>query len=102
MISPLTLGSETDDNQFVGRLLMMTALAVVWPPEQGAPPSGESFRDQVRRIEELLELGVLRGFADLPERDLSVLMRLLRVLDQLVGDVRSNWDEYQPWSEILE
>ncbi len=81
---------------------MMTALAVVWPPEQGNPPSGENFSDQVQRIEELLELGVLQGFANVPEHDLTVLRQLLRVLDQLVADVRANWGEYQTWSEILD
>ena len=79
---------------------MMTAFAVVWPAQQGGPPSGENFRDQVRRFDELLELGVLRGFAEMPEHDLSELRLLLKVLDQLVGDVRANWGEYQTWSEI--
>ena len=81
---------------------MMTALAVVWPPEQGNPPLGESFSHQVRRIEELLELRLLQGFADVPEPDLSALRHLLRVLDQLVGDVRANWGEYRTWSEVLD
>lgn len=103
IIPLMTLGPdpESEYNQFIGRLLMMTALAVVWPTEQGNPPSGENFPDQARRIEELLELRVLRGFADVPEPDLIALRHLLRVLDQLVGDVRANWDEYQTWSEIL-
>ena len=92
----------SDYNQFVGRLLMMTALAVAWPPQQGNPPSGENFPDQVRRVEELLELGVLQGFAEMPEPDLRVLRQLLGVLDQLVQEVRVNWNDYRTWSDVLD
>ena len=81
---------------------MTIALAVVWPPKQGGPPSAEHFRDQVRRVEELLELGVLPGFAEMPERDLRDLRQLLGVLDRLVEEVLGTWNEYRTWSDILE
>ena len=98
----MTFEPDSDYNQTIGRLLMTTAFAIVWPNRQGAPPSGENFRDQVRRFEELLELGVLRGFAEMPEHDLNELRLLLRVLDQLVAEVRANWSGYQTWSEVLD
>ena len=81
---------------------MMTAYAVVWPPRQGHPLSGADFRDQADRLEELLELRFLQGFADVPQNDLLFLRQLLGVLSQLVGEIRGNWDELRTLSEILE
>ena len=81
---------------------MMTAYAVVWPPRQGDPSSGADFRDQADRLEELLELRFLQGFADVPQNDLLFLRQLLGVLSQLVGEIRGNWDELRTLSEILE
>ena len=81
---------------------MMTAYAVVWSSRQGAHPSGADFRAQADRLEELLELRFLQGFADAPQNDLLVLRQLLDVLSQLVEEIRENWDELRTLSDVLD
>ena len=98
----MTSEPDFNYNRSPARLLMMTAYAVVWPPRQGDPPAGANFRDQADRLEELLELRLLQGFADVPQSDLLVLRQLLGLLSQLVEEIRENWDELQTFSEVLE
>ena len=95
----MALEPDFDYDQLISRLLMMTAYAVVWPHRQGDPASGADFRDQADRLEELLELRFLQGFADVPQNDLLVLRQLLALLSQLVEEIR---DELQTLSEILD
>ena len=98
----MTSEPNFDNNRLISRLLTMTALAVVWPPRQGAEAAGRDFRAQAERLDEFLESRLLRGFADLPENDLLVLRHLLGLQTQIVERVRADWDDVRTLSDLFE
>ncbi len=98
----MTYEPDFDDSRFVARLLMMVALAVVWPPQQGDPPAGEHFRVQAGRLDEILESRFLRGFADVPEEDLLALRHHLGMLTQIVERIREDWDDVRTLSDFID
>ncbi len=96
----MTPESDFDYNRQISRLLTMIALAVVWPPQQGAEVSGADFRAQAERLDEFLESRLLRGFADLPENDLLSLRHLLGLQVQIVESVHADWDDVRTLSDL--
>ena len=95
-------GDEAAFDRLPIEFLDVVAKAIVWPAYQTGPPSGEHFRSQVARLDEILESRLLSDVASLSRNDLLFLRLLLKLLDRRVGEVRENWDEYRPLSDLFE